>query len=191
MATDATRIVVPQMQRLYLAPTGTTAPDGPSVSMPTGWKEVGLFTEDSLKFNTDVNFEDVRAAQSRYAVRKFQTTEDGTFEVDLEEWSASNFQGVYGGGTVTVVTPVGGGSDYYKFVPPAVGGRANVAACIEVVDGTLHWRRIIPKCLQTQGVELGLSATAAATLPLRMSVIGSDSADPWYDLTDMPSFNPV
>jgi hypothetical protein len=45
------------MARVYLAPVGTVAPEGPVVAMPTGWREVGLFTPDSLGWSTDPSFE--------------------------------------------------------------------------------------------------------------------------------------
>jgi len=190
MAIDPANTVVPALQRLYLAQDGTTAPDGPTIAMPAGWHDVGAFTEDSLKFNASVTVEAIKAAQTRWAIRRYETAQDATFEVDLLEWSGDNFIAVYGGGTITTVTPSGGGPDYYKFSPPAVGGRQTIAACIEIIDGTKHYRRIVPMCMQTEGVELGLSAISPGTLPLRMSVIGSDSADPWYDITDDPAFAP-
>ena len=45
---DANNIVVAQMARVYLAPIGTAAPTDPVTAMPTAWREVGLFTPDSL-----------------------------------------------------------------------------------------------------------------------------------------------
>jgi hypothetical protein len=144
MATDPTQTLVPQLARVWLAPVGTTAPDGPVITMPTGWRDVGLFTPDSLNWATDPNFEEVRSHQSYYAVRRFQTTDSATLEVDLQEWSGDNLIAVYGGGTIETVTPSGGGTDYYRFSPPAIGGRQAVAACIEIVDNDTHWRRLIP-----------------------------------------------
>ncbi len=192
MATDATRIVVAQMARVYLANVGTVAPDGPTVAMPTGWREVGLFTPDSLGFATDPSFEETRSHQSNYPTRRFQTEDAATAEVDLQEWSAANFRAVFGGGTVVSVTPAAAGAPvYYRFSPPAVGGRTNVAACIEIIDGTKNYRRIIPKCEQTEGVDQTFEKTAESTLPLRLSVLGSDVGDPWYDITNDPAFAPT
>lgn len=194
MPTDPTRIVVPQMARMYLAAVGTPAPAGPIVAMPAGWKEVGLFTPDSLSFATDPSFEQVRSHQSNYPTRRFQTEDAATAEVDLQEWSGSNFQAVFGGGTITAVTPPAGSTStatYYRYSPPAVGARTTVAACIEIVDGTKVYRRMIPKCEQSEGVEQSFEKTSESTLPLRLSVLGSDVGDPWYDLTNDPAFAPT
>jgi hypothetical protein len=194
VATDASRIVVAQLARVYLAPVGTVAPDGPVVAMPTGWKEVGLFTPDSLGWSTDPSFEEVRSHQSNHPTRRFQTEDAASLEVDLQEWSADNFRAVYGGGAVTLVPAVTGPPDraaYYKFVPPAIGSREDVAACIEIIDGTKRYRRMIPKCSQTEGVEQTFEKTSESTLPLRLSILGSDVGDPWYDMSNDPAFAPA
>lgn len=190
---DATRIVVAQMARLWLAPVGTAAPAGPETTMPTGWRDVGLFTPDSLTWSTDPSFEEVRSHQSNFPTRRFQTEDSATAGVDLQEWSAANFLAVYGGGTVTQVAAVPGPPAipmHYRFSPPGVGGRGSVAACIEVQDGTRRYRRIVPKCEQIEGVEQSFEKTSESTLPLRLAVIGSDVGDPWYDLTNDAAFAP-
>lgn len=190
MGNDA-RILVPQMARLYLAPVGTVAPDGPTIAVGVGWKEVGFFTPDSLQWATDPNFEEVTSHQSNYPTRQFQTADAATIECDLQEWSAENFKAVFGGGEVVEVTPAGGPPAYFKFSPPAVGGRSNISAIIEVIDGTKHYRTVVPKAQQTEGAELGYDRTAETTLPLRLSIVGSDVGDPWYLMTDDPAFEPA
>lgn len=187
---DTTRILVPQMARVWLAPVGTAAPDGPTVAPAVAWKDVGFFAPDSLQWATDPNFETVTSHQSNYPTRRFQTTDSATVQVNLQEWSAENFLAVYGGGTFTTVTPSGGPPPYYKFSPPAIGGRSQTAAMLEIIDGIKHYRRIIPKCEQTEGVELGYDKTNEVTLPLRLSVIGSDVGDPWYEVSDDVAMTP-
>jgi hypothetical protein len=186
MAADATRIVVAQKARVYLAPIGTAAPADAVIAPGAAWKEVGFFTPDSLSFATDPTFEEVRSHQSNYPTRRFQTGDAAAMEVDLQEWSANNFAAVYGGGTITAIGSAP--NITYKFTPPAIGGRLGVAAMIEVIDGTKHYRRIMPVVEQTEGVTQALSKGAESTLPLRLSVIGSDVGEPWYDLTDDPAF---
>jgi hypothetical protein len=59
---------------------------------------------------------------------------------------------------------------------------------IEIVDGAKHYRRIIPKCQQIEGAAQTFEKTSESTLPLRLSVLGSDIGDAWYDLTDDAAF---
>jgi hypothetical protein len=188
MAGNKAQITVAQMARVFLAPVGTVAPADSTVVMPTGWRDVGYFTPDSLHFATDPSFEEVRSHQSNYPTRRFQTEDAATCEVDLQQWNGQNFMAVYGGGTITTIT---GTPSQYRFAPPAIGARTQVSAVIEIIDGAKHYRRVIPSCEQVEGVDQTFEKTSESILPLRLSVIGSDLGDPWYDLTDDPAFAPV
>lgn len=185
MAVNASRILVAQIARLYLAPVGTAAPADPVVAPAAAWKEVGYFTPDSLAFNTDLDFEEIRSHQSDYPTRRFQTEASATVEVDLQEWSKESLLAVYGGGTISTIT---GPPLHYKFSPPIVGGRTQTACMIEVIDGTKHYRTVIPRCEQNEGVEVAYEKASESTLALRLAVVASDVGDPWYTLTDDPAF---
>ncbi|NYF44605.1 phage tail tube protein [Streptosporangium sandarakinum] len=175
-------VFIPQQARLWLAPVGTVAPDGVAVPMPSGWYDIGLFTPDSYNWKTDPKFEETRAHQSNYAVRRWQTEDAATIEVNLLEWTLASFRAVYGGGTIEKVTPSGGGAFYYKFTPPAIGFRTETAACVELSDGSRKLRRMVPRCEQAEGVEQSFEKTSASTLPLRLSVLGGDIGAPYYDM---------
>jgi hypothetical protein len=180
---DATRVVVAQSARVYLAVLGTPAPIGPTSVLSGAWKEVGFFTPDSLKWATDPGFEEIRSHQSNYPSRRIQTSDAATLEVDLQEWSADNFYAVYGGGTFESNLGV------YTFKPPGVGNRTDVAAIVEIVDGGKTYRRIIPRASQSEGVEQGFTRSAESILPLRLSIIGTDTLDAYYDLSNDPQFD--
>jgi hypothetical protein len=188
VAVNKGRILVAQMARVYLAPVGTAAPADPIVAPDPAWVEVGYFTPDSLAFNTDLDFEEIRSHQADYPTRRFQTEASATIEVDLQEWSGDNLKAVYGGGTITEVA---GPPVHYKYSPPVIGGRTQTACMIEVIDGPKHYRTIVPICEQNEGVEVSLERTDAATLPLRLAVVGSDIGDPWLILSDDPALAPA
>lgn len=182
------RILVAQMARVWLAPVGTAAPTDAVAAMAAAWKDVGLFSPDSLAFNTNPTFESVRSHQSNYETRAWQTEDAATAEVDLQEWSADNFKAVYGGGTVT---KTGTSPNWiYKFSPPAIGARTEVACVIEIIDGAKNYRRIIPRSSQREGVSQALNKTSNAALSLRLTVLGGDIGDAWYDLSNDPAFDP-
>ncbi|MFF4902276.1 hypothetical protein [Streptomyces sp. NPDC001068] len=186
-------IVVPSITRVYLGPVGTAAPADATVAMPAALRSVGLTTEDSLKFNSEPNFEQVKSAQSSYPTRTFQTSDAATIEVDLQQWSGENFKAVYGGGTIAEITPSGGTGTpkHYKFTPPRIGSRTEVMAVVEVIDGGKHYRYVIPRCMQMEGVASDLAKTKEAVLPLRLAVQGGDDLDAFYVLTDDPAFAPA
>ena len=194
MATNPNQIVIAQMARVWLAAVGTPAPAGPVGVMPAPWREAGLFTPDSLSFSTDPSFEQVDSHQSPYPTRRFQTADAASMSVDLQEWSGENFKAVFGGGVIETIAATTGPPaipEHYRYSPPAIGGRSEIAAVIEIVDGLKHYRRVIPRAMQTEGVEQGFARTSESTLPLRLSVLGSDIGEAWYDLTDDDAFEPA
>jgi hypothetical protein len=188
--TNATQIVVPARTRLWLAVVGTTAPADATVAMPEGWFSVGLTTEDSLKFNEEPQFEQVKSAQTDFPSRTFQTSDSATIEVDLQQWNAKNFKAVFGGGTISEITPATGGTGvkHYKFAPPRIGGRTEIAAVIEVIDGAKVYRYIVPRAMQMEGVQTDLQKAKESVLPLRLAVQGGDDSDAWYLITNDPAF---
>ena len=189
---NSSELVVPVRTYVWLAEVGTAAPADATAAMPAGWRTVGLTTEDSLKFNEEPNFEQVKSAQTDFPTRTFQTGDSATVEVDLQQWSGENFKAVYGGGEITPITPAGGGTaTHYKFSPPRVGSRTEVAAIVEVIDGGKHYRYVIPRGMQMEGVSKDLAKTKESVLPLRLAVQGGDDVDPWYLLTDDPAFAPA
>ncbi|MFB6525254.1 hypothetical protein [Streptomyces sp. NPDC056399] len=184
------QILIPSLTRVWLALVGTAAPADATVAMPAGWRAVGLTTEDSLKFNSEPNFEQVRSAQSSYPTRTFQTQDASTIEVDLQQWSGDNFRAVYGGGEITEITAADT-KKHYRFTPPRIGGRTEVAACIEVIDGGKHYRYMVPRSMQMEGVSKDLAKTKESVLPLRLAVQGGDETDAWYVITNDPAFAPA
>ncbi|MER5482643.1 hypothetical protein ABT024_05415 [Streptomyces sp. NPDC002812] len=188
--TNSTQIVVPARTRLWLAPVGSLAPADATVAMAAAWYSVGLTTEDSLKFSEEPQFETVKSAQTDFPSRTFQTSDAATVEVDLQQWNARNFKAVFGGGAITEITPGGAGAKHYRFTPPRIGGRSEVAACIEVIDGAKVYRYVIPRAMQMEGVQTDLQKAKESILPLRLAVQGGDDADAWYLLTNDPAFGP-
>lgn len=190
--TNNNQIVIPSITRVYLAPVGTTAPADATAALPAALRSVGLTTEDSLKFNSEPNFEQVKSAQSSYPTRTFQTSDAATIEVDLQQWSGENFRAVYGGGEISTISVAGPpAATHYKFTPPRIGSRTEVMAVIEVIDGGKHYRYVVPRCMQMEGVSKDLAKTKEAVLPLRLAVQGGDDLDAWYVLTDDPAFAPA
>uniref|UniRef100_UPI003F497414 phage tail tube protein n=1 Tax=Streptomyces sp. CA-136453 TaxID=3240050 RepID=UPI003F497414 len=189
--TNATQTVVPARTRVWLAPVGTAAPADATAAMGAGWFSVGLTTEDSLKFQEEPQFETIKSAQSDFPTRTFQTSDSATVEVDLQQWNGRNFMAVFGGGTITEIAPAGGtGAKHYKFTPPRIGGRSEVAAVLEVIDGEKMYRYVMPRAMQMEGVQNDLQKAKEATLPLRLAVQGGDDTEAWYLLTNDPAFAP-
>lgn len=184
--TNPNAIFIAGRAYMYLAAVGTTQPSDTTTALDAGWAPVGLFTQDSLSFSTEPQFEEVQSHQSDYPVRRFQTGDAATVSVDLQEFNEDNLVSVFGGGAVT---DEGGG--IYKYTAPTLGSRAEVAVVIEAIDGTKRQRWVFPRCLQVEGVDISLNKTQEARLPLRLAVLGGDGAAPFYFLTDDTAMQPA
>lgn len=183
---NANNILVPQMARLWLAELGVTAPGDPVSAMPAGWYECGYFDPSSLQWQTAPTFQTVQSHQSIYPTRRFQDADAATVVCSLQEWNALNIMTVYGGGTITPITV--DEVTYYQYTPPLVGDRTQTQCCIEIIDGTKNYRRIVPVCEQDAGNTITYHRTAESTLPLALTVIGSDLGAAWYELTNDPAW---
>lgn len=186
-------IFVAGMARLHLANPGTQAPAAPDDPLPAGWRDVGLFQPGSLGWSAEPKFEEVKSHQLRYTARTIQTEDTASLKVVLQEWSGTNLIATYGGGEVKPVK-VGEGEaakTFYRFTPPKVGARAQASAVVELIDGPVFYRRIIPLVEQVAAVNQEFPKAAESTLPLELKVVGGAAGDPWYDLTNAPSFAPV
>lgn len=187
---DKSQITVASRTYLFLAPVGSTAPADSQEALDPAWVCVGLTTPDSLAFSTNPSFKEVPSAQSDYEALRFQDADSATLGVQLLQWSAANFQAVYGGGTVTEPDDVGNPGEF-KYTPPQIGERGEVAAIVEVRFGTKTYRFVYPRVFQTEGVQLDLKRGEESRLPLSFAVLGDDGVDPWYVLTNDPAFDPT
>jgi hypothetical protein len=183
MATTPARIFVNGDAHVYVGPPLTAAPSHPQNSAANPFDpaliEVGLFTDDSLNFSTDPNFETVTSHQSNYPTRRMQTADEATLSVDLQEWSGPNFTAAFGGGDIVEVS-----SGVWKYTPPSLGQRDEVMVVVECIDGAKHYTLVIPRAMQVEGVEQDLGKGTESILPLRLAILGSGDTDPWYWLSD-------
>ena len=185
---DNEEFVVAARTYLYLAPKGTPAPT--TVGVPAAaWRNVGYTTPDNCQFATEPQFTDIMSAQSDFATGRIQTGDAAKIAMVLQQWNGHNFKAVYGGGTITAVG--GATPNVYRFEPPALGERKEVAAILRTVFGSKEYLWIVAKAFQGEGVPLDLNKTQEARLPLSLTVLGSDDVKPWYMLTNDPAFNPA
>lgn len=189
MTINAQEILVPARAYVYLNDVGGVAPATSVEALDPTWINVGLTTPDSLSFSTEPEFEEVVSHQSDFPTRRMQTSESAAVAVDLQQWNAGNLVAAFGGGQVTQPDPTNTPEEY-KFVPPALGGRQEKSAIIEVIDGTRNYRWVFPRVMQVEGVENELQKGQESRLPLRLAVLGDDGGEPWYLLSNDPAMAP-
>lgn len=183
MGKDTDEIVVGANGTVWTAAVGTVAPVDQAAAPGVGWTDLGYTSEDGLTFNDSKTLEVIRVWQLFHAARRIVTERDTTMSFVLRQWNADTVPFAFGGGTLTEPTP-----GNYKFVPPDPEDVGEKALMLDWVDGTKHYRLIIPRGTVTEAIESNLVRTAAADLPIGFGVLGSDGVDPWTLLTDDPAF---
>lgn len=187
--TNNQAILVPQMARVWLAPVGTTAPADPVTAMPSGWVDVGFFDPASLQWQTQPSFQTVTSHQSIYPTRRFKDSDAATVQCNLQEWNGTNIITVYGGGMITTMHgSAPAPTTWYQYSPPTDGNVPQTAACIEIIDGTKHYRRVIPVTEPDSGATISYHRNSESVLPLSLTVIYSGTGLPWDEMSDDPAW---
>jgi hypothetical protein len=183
---SADEVVVGASGRVYVAPVGTTLPSTPTSSLDSAFVDLGYTSEDGVTLNFAKNSEDINVWQSAFPVRKIGTGFEASAAFTLRQWNAETISLAFGGGTVAETS-----TGVYTYTPPDVSEMDERAAVIEWQDGTKSYRWVIARCTVSEGVETNLVRTGAADLPIALAVLGDDAGDPWYLVTDDPSFEPA
>lgn len=181
---DAGQIVVASGGKVYVAPVGTTEPNTPTEALNAAYKDLGYISEEGITAAFGISISDINAWQSQLPVRKVVTGRTADISFTMREWSADTFSLALGGGTFDV-----SGTDYLFYPPANDATLAENAVVIEWNDGTKNYRLIVRKAIVADSVETQLVRNAAADLPVSLSVMGSDSTDAWYLLTDDAAFD--
>lgn len=187
MAGDSSQIVVAGTGTVWIAPYGTTLPDGSTAvreTLDAAFVDLGFTTEDGVTLTDGVSVEEINAWQSSYPVRRLVSEYTGSVAFDLLQWSKDIFEQVlHGAVTETVVDSV------HKFTPTRDGVIAEKSLVVDFDDGTEEYRWVVPKVGLSADIEIPLVKTAAAAVPTEWGVIGGDAAGAWFLLTSDANFS--
>lgn len=183
MALDSGQIVVGGTGHIYTADLGSTAPTTEVSALAAGWLDLGYTTDDGVTFTPEWESEDLMAWQSQYPVRRLRVSQSAGVGFTLMQWNVTTVPFGFGGGTVTEPT-----SGHFKYTPGAPGATDERGLIVEWVDDTKNYRLVIPKGETGSLGDVTITRSGSANLETSFSVLGTDGSDPWYLLTDDPSF---
>ena len=164
---------------IYVAPVGTSEPASPTATLPSSWVPVG-YTEAGHVFTVETTSEPVEVAEELDPIRYVNTRRTGTFDVELAEINAQNWNLVQNGGTIG--TPTGG---FVTFEPPDLGDEARVAVLWRGdPDNAPTEQLVIRQALATGPVAIQRrkapqKATFAASFRMEKPVAGTKSFKAW------------
>jgi hypothetical protein len=184
MANTASEVVVASGGKVYIAPVGTAEPNSAVDTLNAAYKDLGFVSEDGISASFGVTVEDVNAFQSLLPIRRVVTGRTADISFTCRQWNADTFSLALGGGSFQE-----SGGNYLFFPPENNDALAENAVIIEWNDGSKHYRLVIRRAVVVEGVETTIVRNAAADLPISLSVLGSDSTDAWYLITDDDAFD--
>lgn len=173
MALESSEIRLALNQNLYSAPIGTEMPTDVSTELGAAWTHAGYIGEDSASVNPSTDTEEIRAAQSLYAVRRVVTGRAFTLSVTLLQRNADNLQLAFGGGTVTVA------DDVATYTPPAAEEILERAFVYEVNDGLNIARFCLNRGMPVLSGEVSF---ARASTGFELEIQSLDTADGLWKL---------
>ena len=187
MPGTAGQLVVAGTGTIWLAPYGTTLPDGSTAVLETldaAFVDLGYTTEDGATIVDGVTVEDQKAWQTPYPVRRLVTDYTGSVAFDLLQWSKDIWEQVVHGVVTEPVADV-----VHKFTPTRDGIAPEKSLILDFTDAPFEYRYVVPKVGLATDMEIPLTRTSVANLPTEWGVIGGDAAGPWFLLTDDPNFS--
>lgn len=163
--------------RLYYAPIGTTIPTFTAAASLvsgtwTSWVEVGA-TDEGITYNESTDTEDVRVAESLYAIKTVVTGKSGTVSFSISHISDLNWGLAANGGTFTVTGT--GATKLSVYVPPLAGSEVRKMLGFHSLDGdeVIIW----PQCFNSGGFETPRAGFSSKhVLPVAFSVELPDPA---------------
>ncbi len=183
MAKEVDQIRVGANGTIRVAPVGTTAPTDEIAAYAAGWVDLGFTNEDGVTLTDEKTLFEIPVWQLFYPARRGVSGRNFTAAFVLRQWSIDTVKLALAA-TVTEPTP-----GHYKIVPPSPENIDQRALGIDWIDGTKHYRLIIPRGMVTENVSTKIARANAADLPVTFGIIGDDAAgDPWTIYTDDPAF---
>jgi hypothetical protein len=163
--------------KIYYAPLGTAVPTFTAAASKivgtwTSWIGVGA-TDEGLTYSESTDTEEIRVAESLYAVRTVTTGKTSTVSLALAQIDDLNWKVVSNGGTI--VTSGTGATKINTFVPPLAGSENRVMLGFQSMDDdeVIIWYQVF----NTGGFETARAGFADRhTLPAEFSVELPDPA---------------
>lgn len=166
-----------------VAPTTTAEPADIAAAYAATWVDLGYLDENGVKFSDQKKVTDIPVWQLFYPARKIVESRDFSAMLTLRQFSGVQVELAFGGGAVTT-----DGAGKYRYRPPSPETIDNRKLAVDWIDGTHNYRLIIPNGMVSDNVDVEVARTKAIDLPITFSIIGQDSIDPFYILTDDPSW---
>lgn len=185
MSKDTSELVVAGSGSISVAPYGTALPTQYNTALNAAFDELGYTTDDGLTWGSNPTVEKFTAWQSRQPVRVALTALEQRLTCTLQQWNERTIITAFGGGDFIQMQ-----AGSFKYVPIADTEQLDeVSIVADWQDGTEQYRIVIPRALVTESVEVNLTRTNLAVLPVTFDVLKVAGSDAWNLLTNGSQYN--
>lgn len=161
--------------QVFVAPVGTTLPAvfADLAALNAAFKELGFITEDGVTLTVSTTYNDKKAWQTFWTLRKIPATKDFSVSFTLEQWDKLNVELAL---AATASTVTGGA----KIVPNAPDVLDTRAMVVLWQDGASSNGLVIPVGMVAgDSVEVALNRGDTADLPIEFVALPDGVNDPW------------
>lgn len=166
--------------QVFIAPVGTALPAAFAdlATLNASFKELGFITEDGATLTISTTYEDKKAWQSFWTLRKIPQDKSFSVGFTLEQWDKLNVEFALSA-TATSVT---GGMKIRPNDPSVLDTRSMVVLW---QDGSSSNGLIIPVgMISSDSIEVALNRSSTADLPVTFEATPDGSQDPWYIISN-------
>ena len=182
MANDATLVRVGITGSVFVAPIGTAMPLDFDDALNVAFVDLGYFDEDGIDVEPDVTSKMLRAWQSKYPVRVLTTERSFKAKFKVMQTGKEALKLAFGGGTFTALTTPSTGTLY---TPPAAETVYERATIVEVKDGTLVYRYLMPRCMIADVGAITFKKDEAITFDVTLEALEpAAGTSPWTMVTN-------
>lgn len=191
MAPTPENVVVGANGNLRFAALGSPIPETIADPFSDAWTEFGFLNEDGVKTKDGKTIESIMAWQSFYPIRKIVTEREFSIAFTLQQFERASVNLALGGGTV-----IEQAANAFRYQPPDPEDLDERMAAVDWFDGDKHYRLVLPRGMNEEGVEFDVVRTTNVGLPITFQVIGQDidaddpSTWPWALFTNDAAMAP-
>lgn len=152
---------------LWIAEYGVTLPESIGDELDKEFANLGYATEDGVTGTQSVSADDIKVWQEADPVDKRVTERAFSIAAQLVQTNRDVYAAAFGGGEWTEPAP-----GEYEYLPPA-GSDAlpEYSLVVDIEDGDVHDRVIIPRCVVAEEVAVQYVRNEAAKYPLTFSAL--------------------
>jgi hypothetical protein len=171
MTLNANNVRVPYTGAARVAPVGTTAPTASTGVFGAGWADLGYISEDGITETPNADWQEIRAWQGRTVVRRTLTSSDVQWQFRLIEQKLEVLELYY---SSSQVQDVAAGDARIDIVAPGWDPRA---FAIDLIDGAVHERIIIPQATVTDRGEITYNGVDEISYDVTITALPSGLVD--------------